>query len=1105
MTISDSEERNIVADMLMGFGWIGLSDIQVEGVFQWVNGEPLNLTYWSPGQPDNFSGIEDYVYDNGNGNWNDLDPGNSLQYVMEVEGVQNIKSGGLYSGDMFPIGTTTVEYFAVDGAGNQSGTCAFTVTVGDVEKPEISCPGNIVVSNDQYHCGASVNFAATATDNCPESGNLIFYYSISPGSAFPVGTTTVSATVKDAALNESVPCSFEVTVNDTQTPSVFCSNDISVANDPGRCDAVVGFFATGSDNCYSGNLSIPGTNYLTTIGDNQYFLSTAKFTWEAAKADAEAKGGHLATINSAAESTALSGLSISGWIGLTDKYAEGAYRWVTGETFGFTNWLPGEPKNLGNEDYVILLPGGWNDLPNTGGSGSGGGEYYILEIDNGVRVFQTAGLAPLSQFQVGMHQISYQAVDAAGNTSGTCSFSITVSDTEAPVINNCPNGTTIEMDNLPGFCGANVIFTTYPNGITADDNCGIQNVLRSPELLTNFSGGYFNVGSTVMTFTANDIHGNSTECSFTVVVNDVEDPTITCPANRVLCGAQTFSWANTVGDNCGVATLTCSPPSGSLFGVGMTMVTCAVEDVNGNLNSCSFTVTIHQLPNVSITTNLIPFGCQGLGILNAKVLNANNLIPPFSYSWSNDLGYDPSVIIAANGTYGVTVEDASGCSNTTAITTNINRYTTLSNYTMLSIKEVDLKESTVNGGIGIADSNKKAKIKNNSAVNGFVQAADIDLNSSTINGGNTYPYPNNPPYGAAIVVLPTFQFNTLSNNSSPGLTVNNGQTVTISSPNNVYDKIEVKDGATLIFDGSIGTLYAKEIKTKDGASIVFGGNTEVRVQKKVDIDKNNTVGPNGPYTVNFWIEDDLSVKEGSNFTGNVYAMKKIESKGKSNSSNSMTGIFISENKVDSDHATWNRNPNCGLNLDGSQNLLALGDDLLGFNAMPDEHLVKLLWVTNTEYKNDRFVVERSVDGVDFEPMFEVQHKYAGAKPKQYRDVDIHPNVGSNFYRIKVLFEDGTFMYSEIKQADFQMDLDNFNLWPNPASESITVFSEKFAGKAAQIQIVNNLGQPLFEQKFDVLPDSPVTFELNDFRDGMYHFLIRVEGHRMRTRTFVIAR
>ncbi|HEY3028293.1 MAG TPA: DNA/RNA non-specific endonuclease, partial [Pyrinomonadaceae bacterium] len=70
------------------------------------------------------------------------------------------------SGSVFPKGTTTVTSTATDAAGNSS-SCSFTVTVNDTEKPIITCPANIVTSNDPGQCSAVVNYTVTATDNCP--------------------------------------------------------------------------------------------------------------------------------------------------------------------------------------------------------------------------------------------------------------------------------------------------------------------------------------------------------------------------------------------------------------------------------------------------------------------------------------------------------------------------------------------------------------------------------------------------------------------------------------------------------------------------------------------------------------------------------------------------------------------------------------------------------------------------------------------------------------------------------------------------------------------------------------------------------------------------
>ncbi len=119
------------------------------------------------------------------------------------------------SGSTFPVGTTTVTVTAVNTC--STATCSFTVTVKDIQPPTIVCPANITTTSTAGACNKVVTFTLpTATDNC--SGTTVTA-SPASGSTFPIGTTTVTITAKDAS-NNTTTCSFTVKVTDSQLPVI---------------------------------------------------------------------------------------------------------------------------------------------------------------------------------------------------------------------------------------------------------------------------------------------------------------------------------------------------------------------------------------------------------------------------------------------------------------------------------------------------------------------------------------------------------------------------------------------------------------------------------------------------------------------------------------------------------------------------------------------------------------------------------------------------------------------------------------------------------------------------------------------------------------------
>jgi uncharacterized repeat protein (TIGR01451 family) len=115
------------------------------------------------------------------------------------------------SGSTFPKGTTTVTSTATDSAG-RTASCTFTVTVQDQQPPTITCPPDkIVTAAKPGDLTVPVTFASpTIGDNCP--GATVACVPPS-GSAFPLGTTTVTCTATDTSGNTAT-CSFIVTTFD---------------------------------------------------------------------------------------------------------------------------------------------------------------------------------------------------------------------------------------------------------------------------------------------------------------------------------------------------------------------------------------------------------------------------------------------------------------------------------------------------------------------------------------------------------------------------------------------------------------------------------------------------------------------------------------------------------------------------------------------------------------------------------------------------------------------------------------------------------------------------------------------------------------------------
>ena len=117
----------------------------------------------------------------------------------------------------------------------------------------------------------------------------------------------------------------------------------------------------------------PG-DFTTNPANGHRYASVNALTWAEAEATAASWGGHLISLNDAAEETwAVGAFGGTFALGLNDLAVEGAHEWTSGEPVTHTNWCAGEPNNAGGpgppfaEEDVALVSGGcWYDVAATG-------------------------------------------------------------------------------------------------------------------------------------------------------------------------------------------------------------------------------------------------------------------------------------------------------------------------------------------------------------------------------------------------------------------------------------------------------------------------------------------------------------------------------------------------------------------------------------------------------------------------------------------------------------------------------------------------------------------------------------------------------------------
>ena len=168
-------------------------------------------------------------------------------------------------------------------------------------------------------------------------------------------------------------------------------------------------------------------------------------------------------------------------------------------------------------------------------------------------------------------------------------------------------------------------------------------------------------------------------------------------------------------------------------------------------------------------------------------------------------------------------------------------------------------------------------------------------------------------------------------------------------------------------------------------------------------------------------------------------------------------------------------------IDGVTSDVSLPLVLQNFSVKLSNNNALLSWNTSNELSMKEFVVEKSTDGIRFKNVGIVLAK--NEVNNQYEFVDAEKMIAKTYYRLKMINQDGSYKYSHIVLLQSNIIQKGISVYPNPASNSITI-SHAVSSKKSTIKIVNAQGK-LVQIVFVAANTSNTTILVQQLPKGLY--------------------
>ena len=180
---------------------------------------------------------------------------------------------------------------------------------------------------------------------------------------------------------------------------------------------------------------------------------------------------------------------------------------------------------------------------------------------------------------------------------------------------------------------------------------------------------------------------------------------------------------------------------------------------------------------------------------------------------------------------------------------------------------------------------------------------------------------------------------------------------------------------------------------------------------------------------------------------------------------------------------------------------------LNFRGYKISEGVQLEWETLNEFNTERFIVQKSLNSINWTDIGAINAKGFFEGQSLYNHVDPNPVVGSNFYRLIQKDIDGKTVNSNIIEVRYSLESSLGSIYPNPSEPETGFFLNYYSIEKGNLSVtlfdVN--GRVITQKEYNVNPGaSNLEFPTKEVNAGIYFMKVSL-GNSSEVRKVVLAK